>query len=100
MVKHYVMWNLKKELSDTEKEGIKSDIRRRLENLKGVIPGIEEITVYTEGAVESNSDIMLECILTNREALTRYQANPEHQKIRNENVAPYVVERMSFDVIV
>ena len=31
MVKHYVMWNLKKELSDTEKEGIKSDIRRRLE---------------------------------------------------------------------
>ena len=44
MVKHIILWTLKPELSDAEKENIKKEIKTGLENLKGKIPGLVEKT--------------------------------------------------------
>ena len=38
MVKHVILWTLKDELSESEKEEVKKGIKEGLEGLKGVIP--------------------------------------------------------------
>ena len=49
MVKHVILWTLKEEFSAEEKQQIKKGIKEGLEGLKGVIDGLEEIIVYTDG---------------------------------------------------
>ena len=43
MVKHVILWQLKDELSDTEKAAVKVGIKEGLEGLAGQIPGLVEI---------------------------------------------------------
>ena len=47
MVKHVILWKLKEEYSEAEKESIKAGIKEGLEGLAGQIPGLVEIHVYT-----------------------------------------------------
>lgn len=49
MVRHVILWQLKDELSQDEKESVKKEIKSGLEGLKGKVPGIIEIHVHTEG---------------------------------------------------
>ncbi len=37
MVKHIILWNLKETYSDSEKDEIRKNIKRELENLKGML---------------------------------------------------------------
>lgn len=48
MVKHVILWTLKEEFSEEEKQQIKSGIKEGLEGLAGQIPGLLEIHVQTE----------------------------------------------------
>ena len=59
MVKHVILWKLKEEYSEAEKESIKAGIKEGLEGLAGQIPGLVEIHVYTEKLPSSNMDLML-----------------------------------------
>ena len=45
MVKHIILWQLKDGLSDEEKVNAKNEIKKGLEALKGVVPGLKEIKV-------------------------------------------------------
>lgn len=45
MVKHIILWQLKDELSDTEKAAVKAEIKAGLEGLAGQIPGLISIAV-------------------------------------------------------
>ena len=56
MVKHVILWTLKEEYSDQEKEEIKAGIKEGLEGLMGQIPGLLEIHVQTESLPSSNVD--------------------------------------------
>ena len=49
MVKHIILWQLKDELSDSEKISVKAGIKDSLESLMGEIPGLLEIKVQTVG---------------------------------------------------
>ena len=40
MVRHIILWNIKEELTGGEREEAKAAIKRELEALKGIIPGI------------------------------------------------------------
>ncbi|MCR5624305.1 MAG: Dabb family protein [Lachnospiraceae bacterium] len=100
MLKHVVLWKFKDGISDSEKDGIKNDIKRKLENLTTLIDGLNDVKVYTDAIANSDAEIMLVAELDNKEALTRYHANPEHQKIKDENIVPYIQARLSFDEIV
>ncbi len=47
MVKHIILWKLKDEIAD--KETVRAGIKAGLEGLKGVVPGLVDIVVNTEG---------------------------------------------------
>ena len=69
MVKHIILWKLKEEFSNAEKENIKAGIKAGLEGLKGIIPGLEHIEVKTSGLASSNADLMLDSAFTDEAAL-------------------------------
>ena len=48
MVKHVIIWTLKEEYSEDKKARIKSDMKESLEALKGVVPGLIDIKLYTQ----------------------------------------------------
>lgn len=97
MVRHVIVWTLKDEYSDSEKEQIKAGIREGLEGLSGKIPGLVEIKVNTDKLASSSGDVMLDSLFENAEALKNYSSNPLHVEVANTKVRPYVKIRSSFD---
>lgn len=97
MVRHVIVWTLKDEFSDSEKEAIKSGIKEGLEGLKDKIPGLVEIRVYTEKLPSSSGDAMLDSLFENGEALKYYSSNPLHVEVAATKVRPFVKIRSSYD---
>lgn len=97
MVKHVILWQLKDELVGEEKENVKKGIKEGLESLLGVVPGLLEIHVNTEGLASSNADVMLDCTLESEEALKGYAVHPAHVEAANTKVRPYTKTRVCMD---
>lgn len=97
MVKHIILWQLKDEISDSEKETIKRNIKSGLEGLQGKIPGLAEIHVQYEALASSNADVMLDSTFESEAALKNYSTHPEHVKVANGNVRPYTKTRVCMD---
>lgn len=98
MVKHIILWTLKSEFSDTEKESIKAGIKEGLEGLVGKVPGLVEVKVQTAGRLgSSNADLMLDCTLESAEALKAYAVHPAHVEVANTKVRPYTALRSCLD---
>ena len=97
MVKHIILWQLKDELEGERKDEVKKGIKEGLEGLQGVIPGLLDIKVYTDGLPSSNADVMLDSTFESEEALKNYAVHPEHVKVADNNVRPYMEVRMCMD---
>ncbi|HAZ91495.1 MAG TPA: stress responsive protein [Eubacterium sp.] len=97
MVKHIILWTLKPEFSETEKEEIKKGIKSGLEGLMGKIEGMTEIHVITEGLKSANVDVMLDATYVSEEALKAYSVNPLHVEVANTKVRPYTASRSCMD---
>ena len=97
MVKHIILWTLKEELSDTEKEKIKKEMKQELEGLKGKVPGLLDIHIQTEALPSSNAEVMLDSTLEDMEALEGYAVHKEHVRVANTFVRPYTQVRMCID---
>lgn len=97
MVKHVILWKLKEEYSDKEKEDIKKGIKEGLEGLKGSIPGLIEIKVNTNPLNSSNCDVMLDSTFEDENALTRYSAHPLHVAVATGKVRPFAASRTCMD---
>ena len=98
MVRHIILWTLKAELSDAEKAEVKAGMKAGLEGLKGVVPGLLEITVHTDGRLASSTcDVMLESALESAEALKAYSAHPAHVAVANSKVRPFTAARTCLD---
>ncbi len=97
MVRHVILWQLKEELSQQEKEQVKAGIKEGLEALQGKIPGLLEIYVHADGLRSSNADVMLDSLFENEEALKGYAVHPEHVKVADGAVRPYTKVRMCLD---
>ena len=100
MVKHVIVWTLKDEYSAEEKDDIKKGIKEGLEGLKGKVPGLLEIKVYTEGLASSNGDLMLDSTLTDEAALKGYAVHPDHVAVADNKVRPFVKQRSCFDMVI
>ncbi len=98
MVKHVIIWKLKDDLEDSGQ--VKAGIKAGLEGLQGVVPGLIDIKVITEGLDSSNADLILDSTFESEEALKGYATYPEHVKVANEKVRPYTQMRSCFDYIV
>ena len=97
MVRHVIVWTLKDEFSDSEKEEIKAGIKAGLEGLTGKIPGLIEIKVNTDKLASSSGDAMLDSLFESEEALKNYSSNPLHVEVATTKVRPFVKVRSSFD---
>ena len=97
MVKHIILWQLKDELVGAEKDAVKQGIKEGLEGLQGVIPGLLEIKVNTNGLSSSNADVMLDSSFESEDALKAYAIHPAHVKVADENVRPFTKTRSCLD---
>ena len=97
MVKHVILWNLKEEYSAEEKARIKAEIKTGLEGLKGEIPGLIDISVYTEPLASSNCDLMLDSSFENEESLKGYAVHPRHVAVADGKVRPFTSSRVCMD---
>lgn len=78
MVNHIVLWNLKEELSDTEKKEAALRIKKELEAVKEQVEGVVSLQVITDGLPSGNRDIALISVFESKEALNAYQVHPAH----------------------
>ena len=97
MVKHIILWQLKDELSDTEKAAVKAEIKAGLEGLAGQIPGLISIAVKTEGLPSSTADLMLDSAFESVAALQGYACHPAHVAVADSRVRPYTKSRACLD---
>lgn len=95
MVKHIILWKLKEDLADPT--AVKAGIKSGLEALKGVIPGLEAISVRTEGLPSSNADVMLDSTFTSEAALKAYAVHPAHVAVADAAVRPFTQTRLCLD---
>ena len=96
MVKHVIIWKLK-DMPETEKSEYKMLIKEGLEGLKGKIDGLAEIKVITELLSSSSGDLMLDSTFADEKSLKAYAVHPEHVKVADERVRPFVAERKCVD---
>ena len=98
MVKHIILWKLRDDLSNEEKQRVKKDIKAGLEGLAGRIPGLLSIVVNVDGRLESsNADVMLDSTFTDEAALKAYAIHPEHVAVADGKVRPYTCLRTCLD---
>lgn len=97
MVKHVILWVLKDEYKGEESDKIKKEIKEGLEGLKGCVPGLLEINVYTQPLESANCDLMLDSTFESEEALKGYAIHPAHVKVANEKVRPFMATRVCMD---
>ena len=97
MVKHVILWTLKDEFSESEKEDIKKGIKQGLESLKGKIPGLIEIKVNINGLSRSQAELMLDSTFEDEASLKGYAVHPEHVAVADGKVRPYTATRTCLD---
>lgn len=97
MVKHIILWQLKDELSEAQKDKVKKEIKEGLEGLKGKVPGLIDVNVIIEGLASSNADVMLDSTLESYEALKGYAVHPNHAEVADSKVRPYTKTRICMD---
>lgn len=78
MVHHIVLWDLKEELSGSEKELAARTIKEKLEAVKDKIEGVVSLEVVIDGLSSSNKDLGLISVFESEEALNAYQVHPAH----------------------
>ena len=81
MLRHIVTWNYKDGLSDIENKANALKVKYELESLITSINGIIEINVYINELKSSNRDIILNSLFVSEDALSAYQAHPEHKRV-------------------
>ena len=99
MVKHIVAWNWADNLTEEEKEKNARLMKKELENLINLIPGIISIKLYTKPLQSSDSELLPDSEFESEEALNAYQIHPEHVRVANNYVRPMVKNRKCIDII-
>ncbi len=95
MVRHVIVWTLKDDVEDKDK--VKADIKAGLEGLQGRIEGLISISVEISPLSTSNADLMLDSTFTSFETLKAYSVHPEHVKVADTKVRPFVKIRSCMD---
>lgn len=97
MVKHVILWTLKDEYTNEQKDDIKKEIKDGLEGLAGKIPGMIDIKVNTNPLPSSNCDVMLDSTFEDEASLKGYAVHPEHVAVADGKVRPFTASRTCMD---
>lgn len=98
MIRHIVIFKLESSYSDTEKTGIKTQLKDMLLDLQDKIDEIKSMSVWfsTKQAGAASSDIMLDTTFDSLETLEHYRVHPAHVKVL-EYVKSLKLQRASID---
>ncbi len=97
MVKHVIGWNYADGFSQEENLKHAVAMKAELENLKNLMDGIVSIHVSYQPTDTSDAAILLDSTFESEEALKAYTIHPEHVRVANTYVRPFVKERRCFD---
>ena len=81
MIRHIVMWKMKQELNQEEKENACQKIKTGLEGLRDVIPQIRDISVGINCNPKEIYDLVLYSVFDTLEDVKAYSAHEEHVKV-------------------
>ncbi len=97
MIKHIVMWNLK--CSDSEKSEVATKIKNQLENLKGEIEEIIDISVG-ENINFKDKDARDLCLIVHTKSMESLSAYANHEKHLAvlKVIKPYLENRTVIDI--
>ena len=98
MVRHIVAWNYAEGLTTEERRNKAELMKKELESLKELIPGIVSIQLYIDPLDTSDSDLLLDSIFVDEEALKAYIVHPEHVRVGTNYVKPMVMNRKCIDL--
>ena len=96
MIRHIVTVRYKDGFSREENEANAKEIKRLLEALKQIIPGIREFTVHINLCSSSNMDVVFDRVFETEEALAEYQVHPEHLRVA-DYVRTVMIDRVCVD---
>ncbi len=80
MVKHIVFWKIKEDL---DQEGVFEEMKIRVENMNGKIPGLINVELGQDfSSGDASFEVALYAELESKEALSVYQDHPVHQHVK------------------
>ena len=97
MVRHIVAWNYAEGFTTEENRKNALKMKRELEDLINLIPGINSINLYIEPLSTSDSDLVLDSVFESEEALAAYIIHPEHVRVGTNYVKPVTRNRKCID---
>ena len=97
MIRHIVAWNFAEGFSLEENRQNAEKIKYELESLKNLIDGIVSIEVLVNPLSSSDSDILLDVVFKDEEALKTYLTHPEHVRVGTTVVRPATSNRKCID---
>lgn len=97
MVHHIVMWKFKPEIEESKKTELKEAMAENLKGLVGKVPGLLTVEFVVNPMASSTHDMALVTTLEKAEDVAVYGSHPEHVKVANTYVRPYVTERACLD---
>lgn len=97
MVNHIVMWNFKPEIKEEDKAALKVAMEENLKSLVGKVPGLLTVEFVCNPLSSSTHDIALVTTLEKAEDVAVYGSHPEHVKVADTYVRPYVKDRACLD---
>ena len=97
MVHHIVMWKFTPELEDSKQPQLKQAMAEHLKGLVGKVPGLLTVDFVEQPLPSSTHDMALVTTLEKAEDVAVYGSHPEHGKVADTYVRPYVTERACLD---
>lgn len=97
MVNHIVMWKFKPEIEEAQKAEIMKAMEENLKSLVGKVPGLLTVEFVSSPIPSSTHDIALVTTLEKAEDIAIYGAHPEHVRVADTYVRPYVMDRACLD---
>ena len=97
MIKHIVMWKFKPEIEEGQKDALRKAMAKNLAMLVGKVPGLLTVEFVEKPIPSSTHDIALVTTLEKVEDIAIYTKHPEHVRVADTYVRPYVTERACLD---
>ena len=94
---HIVMWKFKPEIEEERKPELKKAMAEHLKSLVGKVPGLLTVEFVEQPLSSSTHDVALVTTLEKAEDVAIYGAHPEHVKVADTYVRPFVTERACLD---
>ena len=92
MVKYIIIWKLQDKCFGPNIDSIKANMKTKLEDLNGKIPGVQSIVVHTDCLSSSNGDVAMEAIFDDEEAIKIYKQHELRLEVTKDVIVPFVAE--------